>query len=253
MNCRKMHALKYSFGIFVAAGLIGTIYAGISETADFSAYPDKILTGQFGWGASGTPESRLEWKTEGGKSYTSTSAETKLFYPTPMPKSETYSTEIKFRMNIVQNLSSGVADVMRIGISNRENKHGDDTYIALRRDKDTQCRLIYAVRQSDLPGAAGTLGKFSLSAIDPDNDGATDDLILKLTLTRGKTEKDWKLSGSIRNATTDVVIGDDSVNFVSNNAFFSGNLVAYMGIGHGDEAGGVSNRTVSVFQINTIP
>jgi hypothetical protein len=254
MNCNKKSWLKVSFGMFAAAGLAGTVCAGVLETVDFSTYADTVLTRHSDWAASGTPASRLEWKTKGGRAYTAVSDYAKVFYATQMPPScETYSAELTCRMEIPSDLSTGYADVLYVGLSNAENKHGDALYLTIRRDVGSQWRLIYSVVQSGLPAVSGSFGRFYLKNLDSDGDGTSDDLALKVTLIRGETEKDWKLAGLIQNTVTGRILEENSVDFISNKAFFSGNLVAFMGGNCSDEAGGVKSRSVSKFQINTTP
>jgi hypothetical protein len=166
---------KYFTGIFVVTGCLVSAYAGMSETIDFSTYPDKVLTAHSDWAVSGSKTSRLEWRTKGGRAYTSTSEYAKAFYTPQMPAAgDTYSVEITFDMDIVQNVSSGYADVMFLGLGNVENKHGDAVYVRIRRDGGTQWRLIYQVVQSGMSGSSDTFGKFSLRDVDPDKTGSLD-------------------------------------------------------------------------------
>ncbi|MGE4490104.1 MAG: hypothetical protein AB7E95_11240 [Kiritimatiellales bacterium] len=254
MSYMNIDLLKYVMSVCLITGCLVSSYAGMSETIDFSTYPDKVLTGHSDWAVSGSKTSRLEWQTKGGKVYTSTSEYAKAFYIPQMPAAgDTYSVELTFDMDIVKNISSRSADVMFLGLGNVENKHGDAVYVKIHRDGGTQWRLIYQVVQSGMSGTAGTFGKFFLKNIDPDKDGSVKNLILKLTLIRGETEKNWQLYGSLKNSVSDFSFEKGPVEFPSNKDFFSHPLMAFMGVNCGDEDGGVQGRTISRFQLTATP
>lgn len=243
-----------AFFLFVLKGVADAEQSNIKSTVDFSTYPDGLMTSYPDWTVSGTSGSRLEWKTEGGRSCVSTSEYAKAFYaPIMYPSCSRCNVIAQFQMKITGLLSAGYADVMYVGLANPDNRHDDTVNLALRRDPGSQCRLIYSTVQSGVLAASGSLGTFSLADIDPDGDGYTDELSISLTIVRGSTKKDWRLIGAISNRTAGVQIRSGEATFASNDACFTGNLISMMGTGAGDTAASVEARAVNRFSISAVP
>lgn len=250
---KTIHAWTRRLFVLILLSATAELRADVAQTVDFSTYTNATMISH-GWLVSGTTQSRIEWKTVSGVSYMSTSAATKVFYPEQMlPSSALYSVGIRFKMNIINNLSSGCVDPVYVGLVNQNNLHGDAVSLLLRRDLGNQWRLIYSVSQSGLTPVAGTLDSFSRSDLDPSGSGTTDELYLELSIVRGGTSSDWHLSGVLRNITQSTMIAVGGTNFVSNQGYFTNNILSMMAVGAGDPVALVTNRTVSKFSLSASP
>lgn len=244
--------IRITIGAVAGAAFIAQ--ANVVETVDFSTYPDGLLKNQPGWFVSGTTSSTLEWRNEAGKSITSTSAYTRVFNTAIVmsPTYSTYSMGLAFQFDI-----TGAAplskDPVFAGIVNVNNKYADMVAIGLRRDVGTSCRLIYTIAQAGRTSVGGSLGSFSVTDLDSDNNGSTDALWMGVTIARGATANDWVMTGILSNMTSGVTIKTGSAAFVSNEAFFTNDLMALMAVGCSDAESNVANRAISEISISAIP
>jgi hypothetical protein len=238
----------------VLCAMGGASAAVVTEFSDdFSGYPDGTqINTTTDWGGSG--DYRAEWTVNSGRLYTSTSGYSKVYMRDTLNSGAAgYRVSARFSMDIASGMTASYADIMRIDLVAQENIHQNDAGIFIRRDSDTQFRLIYRVEDHDTVLPTTSLGTFFLGSMGVDGSGSTDELWMGFDLMQ-TSETGWQLTGTVSNLTQNTLIVSDTVTFDASAAFLDNNdLSGMLYVTASDTDGSVSNRAFDDFIMETIP